>query len=408
MNPHKPVRTPALWLLGAACALAPFGGGVHVPSLASIPSELGSTGSGASTISVYIFMLAATMIPQGWLSDRLGRRPLALAALATLAVSSVAAAAASSMSELLIARAVQGVAAAGVLVIARAAVRDSFDGREGTRAMSVLSTLQTLGLAFAPVLGAAVGWRWGFGIMGLGAVAILALAMPRWVETRPPTVTREPASAGGFASLWSQPLFLAYALGLAAMASIYFAFIAAGPTMLVGSGQLTPRSFSLVLLGGACACVLGGLFTRTAARRAASGRLALVGAGVVGLAAAGLVTTWATGGAASAWCFCYVLYMFGNGIMIPAAMMSALDVPPQVVGLGASILGTLQFLSGALAAASVDRFSDPAHALTVVASIATVVMGTSLAFAEFRSAATARWSPGIEVPAGTPMPGDQL
>ncbi len=387
MNLQKPARTPSLWLFGAACALAPFGGGVHVPSLASIPRELGSTGSGASTISVYIFMLAATMIPQGWLSDRLGRRPLALATLVTLTVSSIAAALASSMTHLLIARALQGVAAAGVLVVARAAVRDSFEGREGTRAMSVLSTLQTLGLAFAPVLGALVGWRWGFGTMGLAAAAILALAVPRWVETRPPAAMDEPGTAGGFVTLWSQPLFLPYAVALAAMASIYFAFIAAGPAVLVGSGELTPRDFSLVLLAGACSCALGNLFTRTTARLAASGRLALVGAGVVGLAVAGLITTWATGASASGWCCSYMLYMFGNGIMIPAAIMSALQIPPRVVGLGASILGTVQFLLGALAADSVDHFINPSHALIFVASTAALVMVGGLACAQLRARA---------------------
>jgi hypothetical protein len=79
--------------------------------------------------------------------------------------------------------------------------------------------------------------------------------------------------------------------------------------------------------------------------------------------------------------------------MIPAAIVSALRIPARVVGLGASVLGTLQFLFGALGADTVDRFADPADALAFVACAAAVVMAAALALAHRRARATMALAP---------------
>lgn len=380
---------PTLWLLGAATALAPFGASVHIPALASIPRDLGASGRGANTVSIYLIMFSAAMIPQGWLSDRFGRRPPALASLAVLAAASLGAAVAPSMGFLLIARALQGASAAGVLVIARASVRDAFAGQEGTRAMSVLSTLQTVGIAFAPVVGGLVGWRWGFGVLGFGAMAVVALATTKWTETRSPSPTDEVQSPRGLAVLLSRTSFAPYTVAVGAMTMVYFAFLSSSPALLVGSGRLTPRSFSLVLLGAAAVSVLGGLFTRTMAPRTSGARLSLLGGAVVCVGVAGFVAAWLTNAGANAWCASLLVYMLGNGIMMPAAITSALQIPARVVGLGSSILGTFQFLLGAIAAAGVERFGVPSRALALTSSMAATAMVASLVLAELRSRAHA-------------------
>lgn len=382
--------TPPLWLLGVATALAPFGGSVHVPSLASIPHDLGAPGSALLTVSLFYGMFAAGMIPLGWLSDRYGRRPVALTCLALLALSSLGAAAAPSMTVLLAARAAQGLGAAGILVLARAAVRDGLDGVAATRAMTLVSTLQTMGVALAPVVGGLLGWRAGFAVLAAVAAIVTAVGSVRWVETNHARAS-SPRAQGGLRALVEAPLFVPCTAAVAAMNAIYFAFLACGPALLVGSGAVTRRGLSAVLLAAAVVGVIGGLVARAGSKRLSSSSLALVGASLVaaaalGFAALGYGGARGAGGATAA----LLVYMLGNGIMLPAAVVQALQVPREVTGLASSMLGAFQFLVGSVAAACVGAFDDPGRALGTIASISGVVMLGALAVGAARVREAAR------------------
>ncbi len=140
-------------------------------------------------IGIYGLTQALLQIPFGWLSDRIGRRPVILAGLLLFAFGSAVAAMADTITGVIIGRALQGsgAVAAAVLALAADLTRES----HRSRVMAIIG--MSIGLSFAmslalgPVLHAWIGVP---GIFWLTvALAFLAMAIVQWLVPRP-RVTR--------------------------------------------------------------------------------------------------------------------------------------------------------------------------------------------------------------------------
>ncbi len=168
-------------------------------------------------IGIYGLTQALLQIPFGWLSDRIGRRPVILAGLLLFAFGSAVAAMADTITGVIIGRALQGsgAVAAAVLALAADLTRES----HRSRVMAVIG--MSIGLAFAlslalgPVLHAWIGVP---GIFWLTVgLAFVAMAIVQWVVPRP-RVTRlrrdtEPVPAY-FAAVIRNPELLRIDLGI--------------------------------------------------------------------------------------------------------------------------------------------------------------------------------------------------
>ncbi|MEU7300164.1 MFS transporter [Streptomyces sp. NPDC007189] len=143
--------------------------------------------------NAYGVTFAACMLAAGSLADQFGRRRVLAVGTIVFSAMSAVAALATDIVVLDVARALQGIGAAGVLTSGAAILAASFSGRRRTQAFGVLGASFGAGLAVGPVLGGALvhlaGWRAVFWLnVVLGAVA-LAL-MPRIRESRDPNATR--------------------------------------------------------------------------------------------------------------------------------------------------------------------------------------------------------------------------
>ncbi|MEO0411846.1 MAG: MFS transporter [Pseudomonadota bacterium] len=139
-------------------------------------------------ILVFFLGLGVTQIFIGPLSDAFGRRRLLIASLVLYTLCGVAAAAASSFDMLLVARALQGAAAAGGRILVNAVVRDLYEGRTMARIISLAQIAFVTVPIIAPLVGAAIlqfsNWRGIFlFIAALGGVYTLWIAL-RLPETQ--------------------------------------------------------------------------------------------------------------------------------------------------------------------------------------------------------------------------------
>ena len=141
-------------LLALLTGLGPLSVDMYLASLPSIGRLLGAPASQVQlTISFYLVGFACAQVLYGPLSDRHGRRPVLLAALGLYLVASLACALAFSIETLIAARFVQAVGASGAIVLARAVVRDMFEGSRIGREMSRMAAIMALAPLVAPLLG---------------------------------------------------------------------------------------------------------------------------------------------------------------------------------------------------------------------------------------------------------------
>ncbi|MEU4545550.1 DHA2 family efflux MFS transporter permease subunit [Nonomuraea dietziae] len=134
----------------------------------SIVDDLGvSSGEVQWVQESYAIVLAALLLLVGRLADLLGARRVFLAGVVMFGATSVFAALAPSGGLLILARFLQGVAAAMILPTSLALVNATFTGRERGQAFAVWGSTIGAAAAVGPLLGGAlaeISWRWAFGI----------------------------------------------------------------------------------------------------------------------------------------------------------------------------------------------------------------------------------------------------
>ncbi len=185
------------WALGAlllAVLAVGLDGTVLSVALPTLASALHASESDLQWFfSGYLLTLAAAMLPVGLFGDRFGRKKVMLIALALFGAGSVACAYAPTAGVFIAARAVLGIAGAGVIVMALSALTVLFTPEERPRAVGVWAAANFLALPLGPILGGWLltheWWGWVFLINApvalIGLIATLALVPESRAPERP-------------------------------------------------------------------------------------------------------------------------------------------------------------------------------------------------------------------------------
>src|SRR5438874_720004 len=143
--------------------------------------------------SGYLLVLAALTLPAGLLGDRYGRKKVMLASLALFGAGSAACAYAPSAAAFIAARAVLGLAGAGIVVMALSGLTVLFTEEERPRAVGIWAAANFLALPLGPILGGWLlthyWWGWVFllnvPVALVGLVAAFALVPESRASQRP-------------------------------------------------------------------------------------------------------------------------------------------------------------------------------------------------------------------------------
>ena len=145
-------------------------------------------------ISAYAVSLSALILTQGSLADRFGRKRIFMAGLFTFTVASLACALSRTATELITARAVQGVGGAAMFATSLALIGQEFHGTQRSTAIAAWGATVGGAVAIGPLVGGALtsglGWPWIFYVnVPVGALT-LAVSARRMVNVGDPNVTR--------------------------------------------------------------------------------------------------------------------------------------------------------------------------------------------------------------------------
>ena len=352
-------------LLSLLTALGPLTMDMYLPSLPAIGQALdASTAAVQLTISSYLLGFAVGQILYGPLSDRVGRRPVILAALVIYVAATVVCAVAQTIGILIALRFVQALGGAGCIVLARAAVRDLYSGERAGRELSLMGSITAFAPIVAPAIGGllqdAFGWRASFYLLvvfALVAGATAARFLPETLRQR----ASGPFSFGAMGALYRSVLvhrgFLAN-LGILVAAFVgLFAWISGAPFVMQGLYAMTPVAFGATYAVGAAGYMVGAYVAARVVMRLGLDRT--VGMGAVIMAAGGLAmaASVALGLSSVAWLVgTMTIYLVGMGLVLPQTQAGALTPFADSAGTASSLLGFAQQSSAAIAAAAIGHF----------------------------------------------------
>jgi EmrB/QacA subfamily drug resistance transporter len=154
-------------------------------ALTAIATDLGGWENLSWVVSAYLIASTVTTPIYGRLSDLYGRRPVLLVSVTGFVVGALFCAAAQDMTQLILARVVQGLGGGGLRSISLAVVGDIFPPRDRGRVQGYLSSVFATASVAGPVLGGVfadyLSWHWIFLIDApLGAAAFATT----WFELR--------------------------------------------------------------------------------------------------------------------------------------------------------------------------------------------------------------------------------
>jgi DHA1 family bicyclomycin/chloramphenicol resistance-like MFS transporter len=251
-------------------ALMALGVDAMLPALGTIAQDLGEHDANRRQLVVGIFLLfngLGCLVP-GALADRFGRRPVVLTCLAAYALVSIGCGLVSSFPQLLLLRALLGLACAGLGVLPAAIIRDLHEGDRMARMQSTVAMVFMIVPMIAPSIGQAVllvaSWRWIFGVMALLGALIGLWAALRLPETLRPEY-RQPVRlatvARSMLDVTTTRIAVGYTFGMALIQAALFGYINSCQ-QLVGEHFGAGSRFPLIFAGMA-ACMAGASFVNS-------------------------------------------------------------------------------------------------------------------------------------------------
>jgi EmrB/QacA subfamily drug resistance transporter len=257
------------WILAATIlgsSLAFIDGTVVNVALPALQSNLNATVVDVQwVVEAYALLLAALLLVGGSLGDRYGRKRIYLLGVAVFAAASAGCGLAQNISQLIFARAIQGIGAALLVPGSLAIITASFTKHDRGRAIGTWSGFTAITAAVGPVLGGwlieHVSWRWVFFINLPLAVIVVVLTLWHVPESRNPQADGAQdwpgtvLATGGLGGMvfaliesskrdWNDPIVMG-ALGLGATALMAFVAVEnRSKTPLLPLGLFRVRNFT--------------------------------------------------------------------------------------------------------------------------------------------------------------------
>jgi len=373
--------------LGALSAFGPLSMDLYLPVLPSLAQDLETTDALAQlTMSACLIGLALGQLIYGPVSDRIGRRVPLLIGVAGFMVMSLVCAVAPTIELLIVARFLQGLGGAAGIVVSRAIVRDIYGGRDAARVFSILMAITGIAPVLAPLAGGALSfvmdWRGIFVVLAGIGLAILILA---WLVV-PDSLQEEHRHRGGLAaqsremgSLLGHRSFMAYVVAIGLAGAGLFTYISMSSLVFQEQYGLSPQAFSLVFAINSVGIVIGTQVNRSLVRRFTLSAIALAALGLAVIAALSLTVAAWLGLAIIALLVPLFVATMAQGAIGPDITAIALEPYARGAGAAAAILGTVQFLIGAIIPplASIGGTSAIVMGVTMTACLlaALVVLG---------------------------------
>lgn len=337
--------------------IAPFSIDTYLPSFPAIEAyyqvsrELLSTSMGA-----YLAAFAITTLVWGPLADRFGRYKISILSLVGFSLASAGCALAATFDQFMLFRVLQGVFAGGVIIAARAMIRDFFGAHEAQKAMSIIMMVFAIAPAIAPIIGGYLqqNYHWESIFWFLAAYGIITLFIMGALlsETQHPEHVQSIAPKQlivSYAQSLRHPLFIRLVLVQAFVFGGFFIYIAGSASLIYDHLKLDSGDFWIQFAPMVFGMVLGSLASHWLSDRYSSVRIIHLSLATGGVAALlNLLLTLSTPASIATVIPIISLFAFSLSMGLPALSIQSLDCLPKKRGMASALQSLLQMGMAAL------------------------------------------------------------
>ncbi|MEU8949027.1 multidrug effflux MFS transporter [Streptomyces sp. NPDC048489] len=373
-------------ILGGLTATPPLSMDMYLPSLPEVTRSLHAPAATVQlTLTACLAGMAFGQLVVGPMSDRWGRRRPLLAGLLVYVLATALCAVAPDVELLVAFRLAQGLAGAAGIVIARAVVRDLYDGMAMARFFSTLMLISGVAPVVAPLIGGqilrATDWRGVFVLLTAVGIGLTVLVWTRLPETLAPA-DRHAGGVGealrSMRALLADRVFTGYMLAGGFAFAALFAYIAASPFVIQDIYGASPQTFSLLFGVNSVGLVaVGQVNGKLLVGRVGLDKVLAAGLGLVALGATALLLmssgVFGEVGLVPVAAALFVL-MSAMGLALPNTQALALMRVRHAAGSASALLGTSSFLIGAVASPLVGIAGEHTAVPMAVVQLAAVLV----------------------------------
>jgi len=332
---------------------------VVLPSFPALSAQFERPSSDiALSVSLYAIGIALAQLVVGPLSDTIGRKHLLLAGITVAAIGATGCVVADEFEFFLLFRIIQALGC-GCFVLSQALIQDLFTGDEQPRLRIFLVTCGGIFISVSPLVGTWLqGWMdWRGSFLVFIALAVVAfLGACRLL--RGSITDRKPRPLNfmeAYRNVCSDFSFMAYWLTSALAFSCHFSFIVISPLVFIDQLQLSPQSFSLVLLAYGLAYIGGGAIAAALSSRIGTQTQIIAGLSLILMAGVLMVVSLRyLGTTVMTVLLPMIICTTGTTITRAAAHTRAMNTFPEQAGTSASAGSVLIFVVGGLTSAAIS------------------------------------------------------
>ena len=349
---------PKVIALAVLASLAPFAIDTYLPGFHIIATDLSSTPAYVQqSLTFYLIPYTIMTLFHGAISDSIGRIMTIKWGLALFFFASIGCAVATSVEQLWFFRALQGIGGGAGNVVARAMVRDLYEGAQAQRVMATIQIIFGIAPAVAPIFGGFLldyGWQSIFIFLALyAAIAIYfsSRVLPETMLLKDRLPFDLKSIATRYRTIFKNKEFLLLILSLSANFSAFFLYVLASPVFLIDLLGFSEKQFAYLFVPTVFGMIIGSFIAKKTAGVINPSRVIRFG------------YFWMLFIALSNLIYCYffdnnpifnigfiALYNIGMAAIMPIISIAALDCFPKARGTAASGQAFMQmFFSSAVA-----------------------------------------------------------
>ena len=367
MSRYKKIRfldrtsPPHIFTLILLASISALTMNIFLPSLPNIAASLGSSTSilGLS-VGIYLASSALLQLIIGPFSDQFGRRPLILWSLIIFCLSTLATVFVTNTAQFLILRIFQAISAS-CMVLARAIVRDTTESVE--QAGSQIAYV-TMGMAFVPMIGPAIGglldyqygWTASFWILCLLGSMIFLISYFDVGETLPENSQGFLEQIRTYPSLLRSKRFWAYSLSSAFVSGAFFSYLGGAPFVGNDVFGLSPKDLGIWFGAPAVGYILGNFLSGRFSTKIGLDKMIFFGViiALTGVSISFMISYLGFGSILSFFGLMSLVGL-GNGMSIPNATAAMMSVNPKLAGTAAG-LGSAIMIGGGAGLSAIANF----------------------------------------------------